>query len=155
MCFETGIDFPTYPSQTPIKLCSRPDEETNTVSAVSKLAQERQLTKITSRPKSHRFRETDRFSYLPGMTVLFPSTTTRGFMDNEESITFPSISLPQTTKGTVTRVKIELQIVLIVLTDRKLKTLQGIEYIAPTINTSQTDESNKLTLSRNDEKIRH
>lgn len=34
------------------------------------------------------------FDNLPAITVLFPSSTTRGSRDRDESITFPSISLP-------------------------------------------------------------
>lgn len=35
---------------------------------------------------------------LPAMTVLFPSSTARGSLDSDESITFPSISLPWSVK---------------------------------------------------------
>lgn len=72
---------PTYPSQTPIKLCSRPDEENREARLSVKCMQ----IKINTWLRRYQW---------PAMTVLFPSSTRRVSLDNEESNTFPSISLP-------------------------------------------------------------
>ncbi len=94
----SGLLLLTYPSHTPTRLCSRPDKEITerkSISRASTVTGTRQAADISQ--TCHWASDTERFTaHLPAMTVLFPSSTTRGSRDRDESITFPSISLPWT-----------------------------------------------------------
>lgn len=69
---------------------------------------ERQRSKCTGTQRDFVWKQiqlslcTKRFTVnLPAMTVLFPSSTTRGSLDSDESITLPSNSLPSTVKHAI------------------------------------------------------
>lgn len=98
----------TYPSHKPTKLCSRPDKKITQRKSISKASTfpGRHTTGCSylsniSKSKCHWLSNTKGFTvHLPAITVLFPSSTTRGSRDSDESITFPSISLPCTVTHT-------------------------------------------------------
>lgn len=82
--------LPTHPSQTPIKLCSRPDEEITQKQTHS----HNHLSANNSNNNGKMGLALIQDCKWPAITVLFPSSTRSVSLDKEESNTFPSISLP-------------------------------------------------------------